>query len=477
MNIKRKLKKELHAMNIPSSERVLPIQATCEASKKEHHTARRPLGVMLSAAVLAIALIVGAVAAIPEIVNYLNARQITDLPYGLTSVPEGFVGIYDLDDLDLLRAPAHSETDFILMNDIDIPETAYEAGGRYESGFSPLGNYAGGFRGSLNGNGHVIRNVKLNAPETANTEEKSDIAVGLFGLTLAKITYLGVEDVEITVSGTPTATNLYVGALAAKAGVVGGCYAENVLIRYDATSMVEETAAIGGLVGYANYLDACFVKNADLTVADSGIGKTMLCGGIAGTAHSVVTSYFAGTLTVNAEQYATCIQDDVAAMPYPAYTPILLTEDAMRIIKVRLEPAMDAFDYKQFLSNYVRQDLDAVGENERRREILESYFEYLSKTDAAIYTEDVSEVRVWYQLTSDVSLDELERLTQLITEAFGSAEEFKTFCLFNGIKCGKLACYSFDSNESVTADTLKGFDLEHIWCETHDGITLRAFEK
>ena len=59
-----------------------------------------------------------------EIAKYLNARQVTDVPYGLTSVPEGFVGIYDLDDLDLLRAPAHSETDFILMNDIDIPEEA-----------------------------------------------------------------------------------------------------------------------------------------------------------------------------------------------------------------------------------------------------------------------------------------------------------------------------------------------------------------
>lgn len=477
MNIKRKLKKELHAMNIPSSERVLPIQATCEASKKEHHTARRPLGVMLSAAVLAIALIVGAVAAIPEIVNYLNARQITDLPYGLTSVPEGFVGIYDLDDLDLLRAPAHSETDFILMNDIDIPETAYEAGGRYESGFSPLGNYAGGFRGSLNGNGHVIRNVKLNAPETANTEEKSDIAVGLFGLTLAKITYLGVEDVEITVSGTPTATNLYVGALAAKAGVVGGCYAEDVVIRYDATSRVEETAAIGGLVGYANYLDACFIKNADLTVADSGIGKTMLCSGIAGTAHAVVTSYFAGTLTLNADRYATCIQDNVAAMLYPAYTPVLLTEGAMDTIKERLEPSLDRFYYNLFLSYYVRQDLDAVGGNETRREVLRSYFEHLSETNAAIYAQDMSEIRVWYQLTSHISLDELERLTEMIVDAFGSAKDFESFCAANSIKCGKLACYAFDADESVTADALQGFDLEHVWCETHDGITLRAFER
>ena len=476
MSIKRKLKQELHAMKIPAPERVLPDTGVPQAPKRVLRSARRPLGSALTAAVLAIALIVGAVAAIPEIVNYLNARQITDLPYGLTSVPEGFVGIYDLDDLDLLRAPAHSETDFILMNDIDIPEAAYESGGRYESGFSPLGNYAGGFCGSLNGNGHVIRNVKLNAPETANTEEKSDIAVGLFGLTLAKITYLGVEDVEITVSGTPTATNLYVGALAAKAGVVGGCYAENVVIRYDATSMVEEAAAIGGLVGYANYLDACFVKNADLTVADSGIGKTMLCGGIAGTAHAVVTSYFAGTLTVNAEQYATCIQDDVAAMLYPAYTPILLTEDAMDAVCERLEPALDAFDYNNFLRYYVRQDLDAV-RGDARREVLQDYFEHLSQTSASIYRDDMTNVRVWYQLASDVSIDELERLTQLITEAFGSAEEFESFCLSNGIKCGKLACYSFDSNESVTADALEGFDLEHIWCETHDGITLRAFEK
>lgn len=477
MNIKRKLKQELHALKTPAPERILPDTSVSQShNNKVLRSARRPLGAALTAAALAIVLIVGGVAAIPEIVNYLNARQITDLPYGLTSVPEGFVGIYDLDDLDLLRAPAHSETDFILMNDIDIPEAAYESGGRYESGFSPLGNYAGGFRGSLNGNGHVIRNVKLKVLEAANTEEKSDIAVGLFGLTTAKITYLGVEDVEITVSGIPTAKSLYVGALAAKAGVVGGCYAENVVIRYDAVSTIEETAAIGGLVGYANYLDSCFVKSTNLTVEDSGIGKTMLCGGIAGTAHSVVTSYFAGTLTVSAEHYASCIQDDVAAMLYPAYTPILLTEDAMDAVCERLEPALDPFDYNNFLRYYVRQDLDAV-RGDARREVLQDYFEHLSQTSASIYRDDITNVRVWYQLASDVSIDELERLTQLITEAFGSAEEFKNFCLSNGIKCGKLACYAFGADESITADALQSFDLALIWCETRNGITLRAFEK
>ena len=125
MSIKRKLKQELHAMKIPAPERILPDTSVSQShNNKVLRSARRPLGAALTAAALAIVLIVGGVAAIPEIAKYLNARQVTDVPYGLTAVPEGFVGIYDLDDLDLLRAPAHSETDFILMNDIDIPETA-----------------------------------------------------------------------------------------------------------------------------------------------------------------------------------------------------------------------------------------------------------------------------------------------------------------------------------------------------------------
>lgn len=466
-------------MDTPAPERVLPVQVTRSSPKRVRHTQKRPLGIMLSAAALAIVLIVGCVAAIPEIAKYLNARQIVDMPYGLTEVPDGFVGVYSLDDLEMLRSPAHSQTDFILMCDLDVPDTAYAVGGRYEKGFEPLGNCGtSGYGGTFNGNGHVIRNLKLNVPEASNTNEWNEsIAVGLFGLTSAKIIYLGIEDVTITANGTPTAKSMYIGSLAAKAGVVGGCYAKNVVIHYDAVSLIDETAAIGGLVGYAEYLDSCYVKKADLRVNDGGNGDTMLCGGVAGTAHSVVTSYFAGTRNVNANQYATCIDDGVAAMLYPAYTPVLLTEDAMRMIKERLEPTLDRFYYNLFLANYVRQDLDAVGETEVRREVLQSYFEHLSETSTAIYAQDMSDVRVWYQLATDVSLDELERLTEMIVDAFGSAEDFENFCTANGIKCGKLSCYSFDADEVIRAEDLKAFDLERIWCEGRDGITLRAFEK
>ena len=476
MNIKRKLKKELHAISIPSLDRVLPLKNTGMSCKKAPQKVRRPLGVMLSTAILALALIVG-VAAIPKISKYLNARQVTDLPYGLEEVPDGFVGIYNLDDLALLCDPTHNKTNFILMCDIDIPDTAYEPNGRYESGFSPLGNYAGGFCGSFNGNGHVIRNLKIFATEAANTETSLGSAVGLFGFTSAKITYLGVENAEITVTGSPTATNVHIGTLAAKAGIVGGCYAENVVIRYDAVSSMAETTAIGGLVGYAEYLDSCYVKNAQLTVNDSGTGQTMLCGGIAGTAHSAVTSYFAGSLDVSANRYTICKTDPVAAMLYPAYTPILLTENAMEMIQERLQPTLDPFYYNLLLSYYVRQDLDATGGDAARKEQLEAYFEHLAENGAAIYTEDMSEVRVWYQLTGDVSLDELDKLSQMMAEAFGSADAFENFCTANGIKCGKLFCYSFDETENILADDLNAFDFENIWYESGNGIALRAFKK
>lgn len=491
MNYKQILKKELRKIPLPEAESVLP-EAAFQSKKKHVRYTKRSLGMMITVTLLACLLVVGSVAAIPELVRYLNARQVTDQSYKLTEVPAGWEGVYTLDDLEKLRSKDYQTANFILMNDIEIPNSAYEAGGRYEGGFTPLGTYTSldengslhtaYYEGSFNGNGYVIRNLKLTATESLYGIDQYTSA-GLFGYTSAKITYLGVEDVEINITKATPESNVYIGALAAKAGVVGGCYVKNVRVNFQAQSVDCQATSIGALCGYAEYVDACYVKDADVYVTDNGNGKIMLVGGIAGTSFSCVTSYFAGEVTVSADGFEQCVSDPISAMLYPAYMPVLLTEDAMELVKEKLKSSeIDDFYYKKFMTYYQRLDLDTAykGSDEeraqRREEALLAYFEHLNSTSTALYSVDVGEVRCWYVLATDTSVDELATNSRLLVNAFGGAENFAVFCMENNIKCGQLYCYSFDNSTNITQENLTTFDFENLWKETRNGVILRAFE-
>ena len=72
---------------------------------------------------------------------------------------------------------------FVLANDIDM--SAYSTG----EGFEPIANY-GGFKGMVNGNGYVIRNLYINRPNEAN--------VALIGGAHVEVRNLGLENVDIT---------------------------------------------------------------------------------------------------------------------------------------------------------------------------------------------------------------------------------------------------------------------------------------
>ncbi|DAA82930.1 TPA: hypothetical protein CPT90_07795 [Candidatus Gastranaerophilales bacterium HUM_3] len=72
---------------------------------------------------------------------------------------------------------------FVLANDIDM--SAYSTG----EGFEPIAKY-GGFKGMVNGNGYVIRNLYINRPNEAN--------VALIGGAHVEVRNLGLENVDIT---------------------------------------------------------------------------------------------------------------------------------------------------------------------------------------------------------------------------------------------------------------------------------------
>ena len=63
-----------------------------------------------------------------------------------------------------------------------------------------------------------------------------------------------------------------------------------------------------------------------------------------------------------------------------------------------------------------------------------------------------------------------------IVEAFGSYEAYIEFCAQNGIKCGNIYCYTFESEGDINAEALEGFDFENIFSKKEGRVALRIFE-
>ena len=114
-----------------------------------------------------------------------------------TEIPEGYVGVYTKDDLYDVRNNMSGK--YILMNDITFEDSDYEKGGGFYNsgkGWDPIGTSSTYFRGTFDGNGYKIHNLRINNP-TADYQ-------GLFGyvsgatisnVTLVNADITGHEDV------------------------------------------------------------------------------------------------------------------------------------------------------------------------------------------------------------------------------------------------------------------------------------------
>lgn len=146
---------------------------------------KKILTATLAAAVMVTALFQGSVSvqAAPE-----EAGITEEIPYGFTP-------IYDIADLNAINSNLSGK--YILMNDIDLSETA--PGGQWDTGngWVPIGSdigwYDTSFNGTLDGNGHLIKNMHI----YGNASGK----IGLFARidTGAKIRNLGLTDCDISI--------------------------------------------------------------------------------------------------------------------------------------------------------------------------------------------------------------------------------------------------------------------------------------
>lgn len=146
---------------------------------------------------------------------------------------------------------------FILVDDIDLGTALYSEG----YGWEPIGNNSVPFKGSFDGNGKVIKNLKVN--------RLKEEYVGLFGYAENAV-FRNIQIVNVEVSG-----NRVVGALV-------GCNRGGTIESCHVSGSVKGDMHVGGLVGI-NRVGEINYSSADVNVNSPWAYTSLFVGGLVGT--------------------------------------------------------------------------------------------------------------------------------------------------------------------------------------------------
>lgn len=227
----------------------------------------------------------------------------------LTSVPEGYIGIYTKADLRNIKNDSIGS--YILMNDIIFDESDFAKGGEYYNkglGWQPLAaDYDHPFAGVFDGNGYVIENLYIHYPESTRSS-----AVGLFLYSSGEVKNLGLVNAYMEI----LESNTIFGAIVAyNTGNIDNCYTSGFLYGSDFcagiaginkgnitrcynTAFLGGNGNIGGIAAYnvANGINKCY--NSGSILAD--ITERAYIGGIAGINYAEIKNAFnVGTISVS----------------------------------------------------------------------------------------------------------------------------------------------------------------------------------
>ena len=143
------------------------IPKTAEAARKGR--GRRILVAVLAATLCFCLVTLTVFAAVPSLRGMLNLPFLSESERQET-VPEGWVGIYTVEDLDNIRHDLDGQ--YILMNDLTFADGA--------APFTPIGTRQEPFTGRFDGNGHVIRGLVIDVEqETPEIRISEQIANGV----------------------------------------------------------------------------------------------------------------------------------------------------------------------------------------------------------------------------------------------------------------------------------------------------------
>ncbi len=157
---------------------------------------------------------------------------------------------------------------FELASDIDLGAYCTESIANGNGGWTPIGTDTNAFSGTFNGNGHVIKNLKIDRLEDSQ---------GLFGcIRNAKINNVGLEDLNIN-------AKYNIGGLVGystqgASSTISNCYA---------TGNISGAGSIGGLIGRSYVaISNCYVA-VNITASDSNVG------GLAGESNASISNCYA----------------------------------------------------------------------------------------------------------------------------------------------------------------------------------------
>lgn len=221
-----------------------------------------------------------------------------------------------------------------LVADIIFTDADFEEGGAFYNdgmGFNPIGSYlrimtgnnmmvdAAAFTGTLDGNGHVIKGLRINVREQDNYSY-----VGLFALNKGTIKNLGLEQSSITArfaqeEGAAFQT-VDVGAFTAyNMGTVSHCYNTASVTATINGDVKAQVGAIAGSSGGA--VEYCY--NTGCISGSSNSTYWVVCGGIVGYARSVATEmscYNVGTVSSVTKEQKNSYQGGIVGYNYSTIT-------------------------------------------------------------------------------------------------------------------------------------------------------------
>lgn len=228
-------------------------------------------------------------------INNIRQETTTASAAVYDTVPEGYTGVYTIDDLYAVRNNLAGK--YILMNDIDMSETA--PGGDWDNGngWLPIDN----FKGTFDGNGYAIKNMHIYG------ELYSESNIGLFGSCgdNSKIIRLAMVNCNIDCK-INNSTETYVGAIAGKVGyeTIDRCYVSgNIKVTTDKNNCYIG-GICGGLKSFTNIVTNSF-NTADIEINivtnTAEDVKNFYVGGLVGIGGRPNNIYNVGKITINLE--------------------------------------------------------------------------------------------------------------------------------------------------------------------------------
>lgn len=198
------------------------------------------------------------IASIASIV--LNAAELPEKFTATVEVPDGYIGIYTADDLNITNMKGK----YILMADIDVENDV----------ISPIGTESAPFKGVFNGNGHTIKNIKFD--DTNNSSALFAVVSG------GVIKNLIVEDAVASVTS-ESSDAAYSAVIAAK--ITDGALIDNCYVSGSVTADSVGVPYAGGVVAYVDSSNVSSCVSTVTVNAKTYDKKEAFAGGVAAFAH------------------------------------------------------------------------------------------------------------------------------------------------------------------------------------------------